>query len=292
MIATVGTFDGVHIGHKFLLETLSAEARRQGRRPLVLVLVPHPLMIVAPERAPKLLTSPAERADFIEKIISEAEVATLNFDGALRSLTHREFMLAIKERYGVGSLLLGYDNRFGSDRNATPQDYVSDGREIGIEVRICDEMPDVSSSLVRKALMCGDISDANAMLGRHYRLPGVVAHGNALGRKLGFPTANLHLDMSERLVPANGVYACMASVRGSAMPAVVNIGYRPTVSGDDTAASKSIEAHIVGFDGDIYGESMSLSFIGRLREEKKFPSTDALVAQIKADVEETVRLLK
>lgn len=292
MIATVGTFDGVHIGHKFLLETLSAEARRQGRRPLVLVLVPHPLMIVAPERAPKLLTSPAERADFIEKIISEAEVATLNFDGALRSLTHREFMLAIKERYGVGSLLLGYDNRFGSDRGATPDDYVAHGREIGIEVRICDEMPDVSSSLVRKALMRGDIVGANAMLGRSYRLPGVVAHGNALGRKLGFPTANLHLDMSERLVPANGVYACMASVKGSAMPAVVNIGYRPTVSGDDTAVSKSIEAHIVGFDGDIYGESMSLSFIGRLREEKKFPSTDALVAQIKADVEETVRLLK
>lgn len=287
MIATTGTFDGVHAGHRFLLETLGREARESATLPLVCVLTPHPLMLVAPQRAPKLLTSPEERVALIREILPEAEVVTLRFDESLRRLTHREFMLALKERYGADTLLAGYDNRFGSDRDATPEDYVASGREIGMKVAICREMPHVSSSLVRKALLDGRVGEAADMLGRHYTLPGTVGHGNAVGRTIGFRTANLVPDMPERLVPSNGVYACRTNLHGKEWPAVVNIGCRPTVACGSDAAQHTIEAHVIGFDGDIYGSPLSLTFLRRLRDEKKFPSKEALAAQIKADVKET-----
>lgn len=289
-IATVGTFDGVHKGHQLLLSQLREMAKEREATPLVFVLTPHPLSLIAPERAPKLLSSPQQRLEMISRLLPEAEVRLLHFDERLRHLTHRDFMRMLRDEYGVSGILVGYDNRFGSDVNASFADYQASAAALGIETEHCQALPGVSSSAVRKALLCGEVSKAADMLGHPYTLEGKVVHGNKIGRSIGFPTANLLPDEAERLVPGRGVYAALALTPHATRKAIVNIGSRPTVDSSQNAPI-TIEAHLLDYQGDIYNQPMALQFVDRIRDEKQFPSLDALTSRLKADAEKAKTLL-
>lgn len=279
--AVVGTFDGVHCGHRFLLRTLRREAQARGLQPLALTFSAHPLELIAPERKPPELTSAAERRRLIEA--EGVGVEVLDFNDALRRLTAAEFLAMVRERYDVSLFLLGFNNRIGSDRLAASE---LAGKTVGgVEVLAAEEHPgfSVSSSLVRAALAEGDIESANAMLGRPYSIPGRVVTGRQLGRTLGFPTANIETAPGAAL-PATGVYVG----RMLGHKAVVNVGRRPTVEGRFDAPL-SIEAHLLGFSGNLYGREVSLEFLGRLRGECKFASLDELKAAIANDIKEAGR---
>lgn len=287
---TIGTFDGVHAGHRFLLDRLSETAHEHQLKPLAMVLTPHPLQIVAPERAPKLLMTAEERYHTIRNIHPEIEVQVITFDERLRRFTHVEFMQMLKQRYNARLLLLGHDNSFGSDRNATPTDYDETGKKLNIEVIRCPAIPAVSSSIVRKLVITGDVEEARGKLCAPYRLTGIVGHGNALGRTIGFPTANLTSYDSHKIVPKNGVYAGFAMVSSKKYPIIVNIGINPTVGGCDSDP-KRIEAHLIGYKGNLYDRQLTLEFYTRLRDEKRFSSLEELRCQIMKDLDKAKSLL-
>lgn len=270
--AVTGTFDGVHRGHRFLLDQLKCEADARGLQPLAITFSTHPLALIDPERTPRSLSSLEER---VRRLGVDVEV--LEFDDALRNMTAEKFIAMLHERYGVTLFLLGFNNKIGSDRLGADQ---LAGRIIsGVEIMAAGEHPvlPVSSSAIRAALEAGDITDANRMLGRPYSLTGKVVLGKQLGRTLGFPTANVEPD-ADVVVPAKGVYVARA---GEHM-AVVNIGRRPTVDRPD--APVSIEAHILDFRGDIYGRTLTIEFLARLRGEKKFASLQELKDAINTDI--------
>lgn len=295
-VATIGFFDGVHRGHRFVIGCVAAEARRQGLRSVVVTFDRHPREVVAGDAPPPLLTSLADKRRLIVEAGADA-CEVLHFDHALAALPARDFMREVlRGRLGVEVLLIGYDNRFGHrDAHTTEgfDDYVAYGREIGIEVVRLPECPatadgfSVSSSAVRKALREGRLTVANACLGRLYSITGHVVHGYAKGRTLGFPTANLALASIPQLIPAPGVYAVMAAIGssidnsddGNAHPAMLNIGSRPTFHGHEL----SVEAHIFDFDGDLYGQDVTLSFVNRIREERTFDSPETLRRQLEHD---------
>lgn len=291
--AVVGMFDGVHLGHRFLLDSLKEEARRRGLVPWVFTFPSHPLAVVAPSRAPSLLTEPAEKLSRLtESGFAASQIGFMVFDDTLRTLTASRFLELLHSRYRVDFILRGFNNRFGTERHLTPEDYRAIAAANGITLTEAahlrhgngDEAPPVSSSRIRQALENGDIAEANLMLGYRYPLSGTVVSGKKLGRTLGFPTANLRLAHSSKLIPADGVYICLATVNGdSPRRAMVNIGTRPTVDGINTR--RSIEAHLLDFSGDIYGKEVTLEFIGRLRSEVRFPSTAQLTLQLEADRE-------
>lgn len=273
-----------------LLSELERISLESGTRPLVLVLSPHPLTLVAPDRAPKLLTSPQERVAMIRALLPEADVRVLRFSDALRHHTHREFMAMLRDEFNASAILLGHDNRFGCDIKATPDDYKASAASLGLSVSFCDALPGVSSSSIRKALLHGDVADAARMLGYDYQLQGSVGHGHRLGSRIGFPTANLVPDDAGMLDPAPGVYAAYAATGDTLRRAIVNIGVRPTVDKSD-APLPSIEAHILDFDGDLYGKPLTLHFHSRIRDEECFPSVDALAARLKADAAHAAAIL-
>ncbi|MBD5387365.1 riboflavin biosynthesis protein RibF [bacterium] len=271
---TVGTFDGVHRGHLEVLGKLKEYSLLHGLRPLAITFDRHPLEIIAPGKAPHMLQTRAERDELIRS--AGVDVEEVAFTRELCSLTAGEWMKILHDRYGARGLIAGYDNTFGRDgRNLSPDDYLQLGEETGITVVIASELPGICSTYIRRALAEGDVIHASEMLGRDYSLSGTVVDGRHLGRELGFPTANL--DISPRLMlPKTGVYAA----RLDGMPAVVNIGDNPTV---DKGNPVTVEAHVIGFDGDLYGKEVRLSFVERIRDEKKFDSLEALKSQIASD---------
>ncbi len=282
--AVVGTFDGVHLGHSFLLESLRSQAARRGLQPMVVTFADHPLKQIAPDRVPPGLMSVERRRSLLQA--EGVEVVVLDFNSRLRSLTAAQFLEMLHNRYGVELFLLGFNNRIGSDRLGAEN---LAGKTIGgVEVLAADEHPQlcVSSSLVRAALSRGDVEEAAQMLGRPYSIEGKIVTGKQLGRTIGFPTANLLSDPTTA-IPAVGVYA--GEMLG--YPAVINIGHRPTVEGRNDAPL-SIEAHLIGFSGDLYGRTAELTFIRRLRGEKRFESLDALKNQIQKDIDHARDILK
>lgn len=285
--ATVGTFDGVHRGHRVVLDTLRRLAAEEGLQPMAITFDPHPLRLIAPERTPPLLTTTAQRLALLRQ--EGVHPLVMRFDESLRRMTVAEWMHRLHDRYGVDLLLVGYDNTFGSDGlEMSTADYRAIGETVGIRVEEARELPDVSSSAVRRAVLAGDVVRASEMLGRPYVLEGMVVHGQGLGRTLGFPTANVDVAPGMAL-PAKGVYAAMAvTARGERVPAVVNIGLRPTV-GDFKDAT--VEASLIDYSGDLYDTPLKLEFIGRLRDERRFESLDLLKERIALDVEEARRLL-
>lgn len=271
--AAVGMFDGVHRGHQALAAHVRQAAAERGLQPAFFTFDRHPLQTVAPERAPRLLSTPDQRRRWLEPGLT----VTLPFDEAMRRMTAEEFMRMLRDDYGTRLIAIGFNHRFGSDRLPDFENYRRVAHSLGIEaILVREEGEGISSSGIRQALADGDIECANEMLGRPFALAGTVAHGQALGRSIGFPTANITPAQSAQLIPREGVYAG----RLLGHPALVNIGHRPTV-GDD--GHLSIEAHVIDYDGDLYGCPVELELTRRIRDERKFPSLDALRAQIALD---------
>lgn len=279
--ATVGTFDGVHRGHQMLLESLRTAASAGGLTPVAYTFDRHPLEIVAPARAPKMLCSPGERCARIAAMDVVPQV--LPFTEELRHLTAREWMSWLRDERGAELIVIGYDNTFGSDgRGLSPIDYMALADELGIALIEAPVVPGISSSAIRKAVAAGDVESASEMLGRQYAITGKVVAGKQIGRSIGVPTANLEVK-EDIAIPAGGVYAAKVSIgKGEECAAVVNIGTRPTV---DACGIASIEAHLIGFQGDLYDRTLALSFIRRLRDERRFESLTALKNQIAIDIE-------
>ena len=287
MIATIGFFDGVHIGHCHLINMLKKVARERGVEACVITFDRHPRQVVQPEWCPEMLTTLEEKTQLLEATgIDRCEV--LHFDREMANQSAHDFMLhTLKEKLGVSILVTGYDNRFGHNRSEEFEDYVRYGKEIGIEVIKGEELTDgsnnVSSSSIRRMLKEGRIEDATRCLGREYQLTGTVVGGEHIGRTIGFPTANIRPDDSSKLIPANGVYAVDVWSQAGDINrerAMLNIGTRPTFNGTAT----TIEVHIPHFAGNLYGSTLSIAFLRKIREERKFDSPEALVEQLKKDL--------
>ena len=289
---TIGTFDGVHRGHRLVLTTLKQEAAERGLQPVAITFDRHPLELVAPERAPGNLMSTERKADLIRR--EGVAPLILPFNDQLRDMRAYEWLDYIHRKYGVSLLVAGYDNTFGSDGiDMSIADYKAMGDTIGIEVLAAPEEPGVSSSAVRKAVKTGDIAKATSLLGHRPELEGRVAPGFHVGHAIGFPTANLQVS-PRYVMAAPGVYASIAFIEGSekGFPAMVNIGYRPTFEGTSNESThQTVEAHLIGMDDDIYGKNVRLEFMDRLRDECRFGSVEELIQQLKRDREETMRMI-
>ena len=289
MIATTGFFDGVHLGHRLVIERLVSLAHARGDESLVVTFWPHPRAVLQDgARELRLLNSLEEKKELL-RVLGVDRVEVLDFTRSFAALTAEQYLREIlRDRFGVTTLLMGYDNRLGSDRlTAAALKPNADG--IGMELvelsplsfRPSEASGEISSTQIRTALESGDIESAAEMLGYGYALKGVVVAGNRLGRTIGFPTANMKLYEPLKLVPGRGVYAVEAEVLGKKYRGMTNIGLRPTVGGSFT----TIETHILDFDEDIYGLPLRITFLRRLRNEVHFPSLEALKEQLEKDRE-------
>lgn len=285
--ATIGFFDGVHRGHQFMIDSLTTMAHTQGRQSLVITFDRHPRQVVHADYVPQLITTTDEKLQLLDTTAAD-RIEVLHFDAQMAQLSAYEFMRQVlHEKYGVAMLLTGYDNRFGHNRAEGFADYVRYGEEMGMKVLqntpIDIDGLRVSSSLIRRLIVEGNITEANNCMGHPYSITGSVAHGFQEGRRIGFPTANIVPESTEKLVPGNGVYATRVSVEGGEwMPAMLNIGTNPTFQRQQT----TIEAHIIGFEGDIYGRKVRVEFGRKLRDEQRFESVEALQKQLEADKKE------
>lgn len=276
--AAVGMFDGVHRGHQALAAQVRQAAAERGLTPAFFTFDRHPLQTVAPDRAPALLSTPAQRRHWLEPGLTVA----LPFGEDMRRMTAEQFMRMLRDQYGMRLIAIGFNHRFGSDRLSNFEDYKRIADSLDVEAMLAPEEGDgISSSAIRRALDAGEIAKANGMLGRPFALAGTIAHGQALGRTIGFPTANIAPDLPNQQLPREGVYAGRLMVNGDeGHTALVNIGRRPTVA---DKGRLSIEAHLIDYSGDIYNRPVELELTRRIRDERKFDSLDALRAQIAAD---------
>lgn len=266
------------MGHQYLFEQLRWEAKERKLEPLIITFAEHPRTALQSDYVPQLLTTLEEREELLR---AYGQVEILPF-AAIQPLTAAEFMQRLHDEYEVSVLLMGYDHRFGSDRLKHPQDYRRIGEQCGIEVLTMTEYVEgewhVSSTEIRQALETGNIAVANELLGRPYSLSGTVVHGKAVGRKIGFPTANILPSDPQKIIPRAGVY--VVTVNTPTMdnaPAFVNI---------DTHGV--IEAHIPSFKGDLYDQTLEIRFVRLLREEKHFETLEELKKQIKADIDSSL----
>ncbi|MBQ8889683.1 MAG: bifunctional riboflavin kinase/FAD synthetase [Bacteroidaceae bacterium] len=291
MVATIGFFDGVHLGHRFLINQVKAAAAQTGWQSSIITFPVHPRQVIQSEFQPQLLSSPEEKIELLAATGID-NCILLPFTRELSMLTAREFMQLLYIRYNVRMLVIGYDHRFGHNRTETFEDYCRYGKELGIHIMqataYTQEQDKVSSSAIRRALQTGDIRTATKFLGYPYFLEGTVVDGYKVGRKIGFPTANLQVDFPNKLIPSVGVYAVWVSVGGKQWKGMLNIGHRPTLN---NGTNLSIEVHILDFEGDIYRQKMRIEFIDFLRPETKFSSVDELIEQMKKDKEATIRVL-
>ena len=290
--ATIGFFDGVHRGHQFMIDSLTTMAHAQGRQSLVITFDRHPRQVVHADYVPQLITTTDEKLQLLHATAAD-RIEVLHCDTQMAQLSAYEFMRQVlHEKYGVAMLLTGYDNRFGHNRAEGFADYVRYGEEMGMKVLqntpIDIDGMRVSSSLIRRLIVEGNITEASNCMGHPYSITGSVAHGFQEGRRIGFPTANIVPESAEKLVPGNGVYATRVSVEGGEwMPAMLNIGTNPTFQRQQT----TIEAHIIGFEGDIYGRKVRVEFGRKLRDEQRFESVEALQKQLEADKKEVLMVL-
>lgn len=279
-IATIGFFDGVHRGHRFLFAQLNELAHERHLEPLIFTFDRHPKEVLTGV-CPPMLTTYEERQHLLAH---HAQVRVLPF-ADVQGLTAEQFMRYLQEQEQVEVLLMGYDHCFGSDQLKGFSEYEKVARRVGLHVErahecLVDSLP-VSSSRIRKLLAAACIDQVNRLLGYKYSISGVVEHGNGIGATLGFPTANIRLDSTKQL-PASAVYAVLANVDGVEYKALANIGTNPTVGNDYL----SLEVHLLEFNGDLYGKHLTISFLSFLRAEKKFSSLTELQSQIAEDINE------
>ncbi len=282
-VVTVGTFDGVHLGHREVLREIVTRAGRTDRRSVLVTFHPHPLRVVRPDVAPPLLTTPAEKKAFLAESGLHYAVF-LPFTRALQEYSARRFVEEILlGRMGMSELVIGYDHGFGKDREGTVDTMRELGVECGFAVDVVDAVSSddaaVSSTRIRRALAAGDVVDAARGLGRPYSIQGPVVHGAKRGRKLGFPTANINIGDPDKLVPLDGIYAVYGWVDGERIPGLLHIGPRPTFRG----SPPTIELYLFDWSGDIYGREVRVEFCARLRGVLPFSTVEALVEQMRAD---------
>ncbi|MBK9750520.1 MAG: bifunctional riboflavin kinase/FAD synthetase [Chloroflexi bacterium] len=283
-VVTIGVFDGVHRGHQHLIRRLVRSARESGRLAVVLTFFPHPDVVLRGLTGRYYLTSPQQRAELMGELGVD-HVITLPFNEEFRQIRAAAFVDLMREHLKLESLWVGADFALGYKREGTVEFLRAQGAAKGFTLEAIDLVGEdgsatFSSTAIRDALNAGDLEAARRLLGRSYSVSGEVVHGDHRGRTIGFPTANIAV-WSEQLVPANGVYAGWATVGGEHYMAVTNVGLRPTFEGD----SLRVEAHLLDFNRDIYGETMNFSFETRLRPEKKFNGIQELMAQIALDAQ-------
>ena len=299
-VITTGFFDGVHLGHRHVLETVVSSARERGEEAIVVTFWPHPRTVLQQDaREFRLLSSLEEKKEhLLASGIDRVEV--LPFTREFAAMKAEEYLRFLRTRYGATLVVMGYDNRIGSDKKTASEISGESSPSAPQEIIFCDgaqktdfplrlsfatqrtDSPSavaISSTIIRAALAEGDVSSANGMLGYRYGLYGVVVAGNRLGRTIGFPTANMQLYEPLKLVPCNGVYSVEVDVLGRQYKGMCNIGLRPTVDGK----VRTIETHILDFNEDIYGLPLRLRFLHRIRDERKFPSLEALKEQLQKD---------
>lgn len=292
-VATIGFFDGVHRGHKCLIDKVCGIASDRGLESVLITFREHPLSVLRPQKAPFLLTT-VEEKEYLLAETGADKVVMLDFTLGLSEMDAYSFMKTVlKEKLNVKVLVIGYDHHFGHDRNSGFNDYVRFGKEIGLEVVNAEALEieggAVSSSAIRSCLLNGDVAHASELLGYDYFLEGTVVGGFQNGRKIGFPTANVAVDSDEKLVPANGVYAVHAEVDGEKFKGMLNIGMRPTFA---NGKNRSIEVFLFDFSGNIYSEHVKISFHRRIRDERKFDSIEDLKQQLEVDEKECRRLMR
>jgi len=288
---TIGTFDGVHIGHRKILERLIKTGKSLQLKSTVLTFFPHPRMVLQKDADIKLLNTLEEKQQILGEIGLDYLIVH-PFTRTFSRLSATEFVRDILVgELKVKKIIIGYDHRFGRNRNANVEDLVAFGETFDFEV---EEIPaqevddvSVSSTKIRRALTEGDIRTANAYLGYEYLLTGTVAIGKGLGRQLDFPTANLQIAETYKLIPRNGVYVVRSRIGGKLVYGMMNIGFNPTVNGKE----KRIEIHFFDFGGDLYGKRLQVSITDRIRDEHKFDSLEELKKQLEEDRRTSLALI-
>ena len=282
-IVTIGTFDGVHLGHAAILKKLTQNTQNETFESTVLTFFPHPRMVLQGKSDLKLLNTINEKIELLEKIGID-NLIIHPFDEKFAELNAEAFVSTILvDHLRVQKIIIGYDHRFGKNRTANIDDLISFGAQYDFEVeqisaQEIDEIS-ISSTKIRTALEEGDIQLANEYLGYSYFLSGTVVKGKQLGRTIGFPTANISLEEDYKLVPQNGVYVVQAEIDGKTIYGMMNIGFNPTVQGKQ----KTIEVHLFDFDTDIYNRKIQVAILQRIRSEKKFESIELLTKQLDED---------
>ena len=290
-ILTLGTFDGVHIGHKKILERVIQNTDNEKYESLVLTFFPHPRMILKEDSDMKLLNTIDEKIDLLDKIGIQ-NLVIHPFDEKFSRLTAEEFVKTILvDRFQVQKIIIGYDHRFGRNRTANINDLIAFGEQYDFEVEqiYVQEINEisVSSTKIRNALLEGNMTLANDYLGYNYFLTGEVVKGKQLGRTINFPTANLKIQEKYKLIPQNGVYIVKSVINEQTVFGMMNIGFNPTVNGQN----QTIEIHYFDFDADLYHQKIRVSILQRIRSEQKFESVDLLKAQLETDKQMAISYL-
>lgn len=284
-IATVGFFDGVHAGHRFLIEELKNIAAEQKLNSMVITFSNHPRALLQPDFPPRFITTLEEKIKQLESTGIDSCVV-LDFTQLIAQLSAYDFLKTILwEQLNVKSLLVGHDHRFGHNRTDGFPEYIQYGRTIGMRVAQASYFSDsnetrISSSTIRKSLDVGDVELAHRLLTYHYSIKGKVVGGFKVGQKIGFPTANIQVDNIEKIIPYIGVYAVKVHWNEQIYKGMMNIGNRPTLN---NGSSISLEVHIFDFEQDIYDQIVEIDFVCRIRDEKKFRSIDELIEQLQKD---------
>jgi len=291
-VATVGAFNGVHRGHQAVLAEIVRRARAQGLASLIVTFDPHPLEVVNPPAAPRLLTLPVEKRQLLEALGLD-RIELVRFTPELARLAPEEFVRRVlRAQYGMRELVLGYDHGFGRGRTGDVallrQLASEDGFSVDVVEAVRDDGQPISSSLIRTAVAHGDLAAAERWLGRRYGATGVVERGAGRGRTIGVPTINLAPPDPRKLLPPDGVYAVRVNWRGASYGGMMNQGPRPTFG----IAARGLEIHLFDFAGELYGEPVTVEWVRRLRDVQTFPSREALVAQIERDAVAARQVLK
>lgn len=283
-VATIGFFDGVHRGHRYLIKQVREVAAARGIASSVITFPIHPRKVMQSDYHPALLTTCDEKV----ALLAETGIdycMMLDFTPELARLSAKQFMEMLKEQYQIQALVVGYDHRFGHNRSEGFEDYVRYGQELGMEVLLAhaysyNEDSIVSSSIIRQFLQQGKVAEAADCLSYQFFLEGRVVGGYRVGRKIGFPTANLHVNDPDKIIPADGVYAVYVYLNGVRYGGMLSIGYRPTIG---NGTDRSVEVNIFHFNSDIYNQPMRITFVRYMRPELKFDTVEELVARIHQD---------
>jgi riboflavin kinase/FMN adenylyltransferase len=285
-VVTMGTFDGVHIGHRKILRCLIEKAKEINGESVLLTFWPHPKLVLSPDqnsRVSKVLSTIEEKTELLESLGID-HLVILPFTREFSELSREQYIEDILiSGFGTKAMVIGYDHRFGKNREGGIDYLLEHSERFKIEIEEINrqeiENLTISSTKIRKAIEDGNVATANELLGRYYDFRGTVVKGRQLGRQIGFPTANVKIANEFKLIPKNGVYAVYIWVRENKLPGVMNVGVRPTVEGKGITQ----EVHIFDFSEDIYGETVRVEIVDFIRDEQKFENMDKLIAQIKTD---------